>query len=65
MRLNQNTSGQPLNSADLMSVITPASEYNSTERVNMITEGVLVAEISRAYEILQSKKDISEVCKKL
>lgn len=34
-------------SAALMSVITPASEYNSTERVNIITETVIISEIQR------------------
>lgn len=48
----------------LMSVITPASEYNSTERVNAITYKVLFEEIRRATEILLSRKDLSEVCKK-
>jgi poly(A) polymerase len=49
----------------LMSVITPASEYNSTERVNAITEQVLVSEIRRAAEILSARKDIADVCKKV
>jgi poly(A) polymerase Pap1 len=48
----------------LMSVITPASEYNSTERVNAVTYKVLFEEIRRATEILLSRKDLSEVCKK-
>ncbi len=43
----------------LMSVITPASEYNSTERVNPVTYKVLCDEIRRAAEIMVSKKDIS------
>ena len=48
-----------------MQVMTPADEYNSTERVNMITEKVLVDEIKRGFEILSAKRDISEVCKKV
>ena len=44
-----------------MSVITPASEYNSTERVNAVTYKVLFEEIRRATEILLSRKDLSEV----
>ncbi len=49
----------------LMSVITPASEYNSTERVNIITEKVLIDEIKRGAEILYAKRDIAEVCRKV
>lgn len=49
----------------LMSVATPASEYNSTERVNAVTYKVISEEIRRANEILQFRKDFSEVCRKI
>lgn len=53
------------NSTALMSVITPASEYNSTERVNTITYNVISYEIRRANEILSYKRDWNEVCRKI
>ncbi|MCB0370232.1 MAG: hypothetical protein KDD45_12625 [Bdellovibrionales bacterium] len=68
VRLNPPPAGQTEEKSSmglgLMSVITPASEYNSTERVNMITERVIVSEIKRASEILYAKRDIAEVCRK-
>jgi hypothetical protein len=50
VRLNTLPAGQSeeKTSNALMNVITPASEYNSTERVNTITERVIVEEIKRA-----------------
>ena len=48
-----------------MSVITPASEYNSTERVNTVTYKVISEEIQRAHQIMLARKSLSDVCKKI
>lgn len=48
-----------------MSVITPASEYNSTERVNTVTYKVISDEIQRANQIMLARKSLSDVCKKI
>jgi poly(A) polymerase len=59
------TQAEEKGSQTFMNVITPASEYNSTERVNIITYRVIADEIKRASEILYAKRDIAEVCKKV
>jgi len=48
-----------------MNIITPASEYNSTERVNHITFKVIEFEIRRARELLFVTKGFPEICKKV
>jgi hypothetical protein len=39
-----------------MYIITPASEYNSTERVNLITFKVIIEELKRVAELYDYKK---------
>lgn len=54
-----------MNSQAMMTVITPGSYYNSTERVNEITFEVLNREICRASEILSyGKADFEALCQK-
>jgi len=66
VRLTQQYSGR-LDDKNMapMTIVTPASEENSTARVNIITAKVLVSEIKRGAELLQAKRDIAEVCKKV
>lgn len=64
VRIMPSPISEPKFKDSMMCVVTPGSEYNSTERVNTITYKVLSEELRRANEIMSSKRDYNEVCRK-
>ena len=48
----------------MMTVITPGSYYNSTERVNEITFDIIASEIERGSEILNYNNDLWNLVQK-
>jgi poly(A) polymerase Pap1 len=47
-----------------MSIFTPGSAKNSTERINEITYDTISNELERGYQILGFQKDVEYLCQK-